>query len=153
MDPNSIKNKFLSRKKSTLAFEHTHVTTNKFPGASHTTSVSLSSWVVVIVLHVFLLLYVYRKDKKFPRENECRGDQHRVRWRAIRNYAPTHITTTTFFWAFKFHAKRKHFFILIMSAANSCIHITIYHAIMSKDSVDNGGKCIDNIVSYIYIHA
>ncbi len=40
-----------------------------------------------------------------------------------------------------------------MSAANSCIYITIYHAIMSKDSVDNGGKCIDNIVSYIYIHA
>eukprot|EP01036_Dinobryon_divergens_P030979 gene30979-40309_t len=32
VDPNSIKNKFLSRKKSTLAFEHTHVTTNKFPG-------------------------------------------------------------------------------------------------------------------------
>jgi len=33
VDANAIKNKFLSRKKSTLAaFEHTHVTTNKFPG-------------------------------------------------------------------------------------------------------------------------
>ena len=34
VDGNAIKNKFLSRKKSTLTFEHTHVTTNKFPGST-----------------------------------------------------------------------------------------------------------------------